>query len=113
MHGLLADVAPDTYGNFGVTMLTLFDASVGGVRNADEFGEAAGYTLSAVTCIMVVFLLVSVMLLLNLLIAFLTDAYLAVSEDKEKAAAFAKASAVFELAEQVRQGYLPPPLNLL
>ena len=41
------------------------------------------------------------------------DAYQQVSEDKDKAFAWARASAVLEIGEKVRRGMLPVPLNLL
>lgn len=113
MHGLLADAAPDTYGTLPTTALTLFRASVGGEYSEVDFGNAPEDTVVAAHSVMVVFLLLTTLLLLNLLIAFLTDAYSKVSEDKEKAFAFSRAAAVVELGEQVHQGLLPVPFNLL
>ena len=60
-----------------------------------------------------VFIATITLLCLNLLIAFLTDAYTQVSEDKDKAFAWTRAAAVVETGERVRQGILPPPLNIL
>ena len=58
-----------------------------------------------------VFIATITLLCLNLLIAFLTDAYRQVSEDKDKAFVCA-CRGIVETGERVRQGILPP-LNIL
>ena len=58
-----------------------------------------------------IFLLLCTLLLLNLLIAFLTDAYAQVSENKDKAFALANAEAIVELAEQARNSIRCAPLR--
>lgn len=62
----------------------------------------SGHTEVAAHILLDIFLLMCTLLLLNLLIAFLTDAYAQVSENKDKAFALANAEAVVELAEQAR-----------
>ena len=62
----------------------------------------SGHTEVAAHILLDIFLLLCTLLLLNLLIAFLTDAYSQVSENKDKAFALANAEAVVELAEQAR-----------
>ena len=106
--------------------------------DAADFGDVSGHTEVAAHILLDIFLLLCTLLLLNLLIAFLTDAYAQVSENKDKAFALANAEAVVELAEQARNsircassrrylalsnaplptwqargGWLPAPLNVL
>ena len=70
--------------------------------DAADFGDVSGHTEVAAHILLDIFLLLCTLLLLNLLIAFLTDAYAQVSENKDKAFALANAEAVVELAEQAR-----------
>lgn len=74
MHGLLADALPESYGTLLRSLLTLFQASLGNF-NFDEFNGLSAPTTTAATIALVVFQLLTSLLLLNLLIAFLTDAY--------------------------------------
>ena len=115
MHGLVHGAADPVngYETNGQTLLTLFAAALGdfsmdfGERTTDPFFSTNARLM------MGVFVATITLLCLNLLIAFLTDAYTQVSEDKDKAFAWTRAAAVVETGERVRQGILPPPLNIL
>ena len=101
------------YETNGQTLLTLFAAALGDFSM--DFGEAhyRSFFSTNARLMMGVFIATITLLCLNLLIAFLTDAYTQVSEDKDKAFAWTRAAAVVETGERVRQGILPPPLNIL
>ena len=72
MRLLLGDLR-DEYQNWWDTLLTLFDTMLGN-QNFD-FAGTGEPTQYAAQLFMVIFLLFNTLLLLNLLIAFLTDAY--------------------------------------
>eukprot|EP00966_Prymnesium_polylepis_P203565 4716177-Prymnesium_polylepis.1 len=82
------------YYDIGNTLLTLFAAANGDFSM--EFAIADPIVSTNARLMMGVFIATITLLCLNLLIAFLTDAYTQVSEDKEKAFAWTRAAAVIE-----------------
>ena len=114
LHGLLGKYLA-AYETVGSSAAALLAASLGDYSaDFDEEGAGVPQTVHvAASALMFLFMITNVLLLFNLLIAFLTDAWTQVSEDKEKAFAWARASAVLEIGDHVRTSQLPPPLNLL
>ena len=114
MYGLVSHADPH-YSTYLATFSTLFYAVLGDFGDATAFDEHIDEPWINATAhlVMSVYLLTLMLLCLNLLIAFLTDAYTQVSDDKDKAFATSRASAVVDIGQAMRNGMLQAPLNLL
>eukprot|EP00198_Chlamydomonas_reinhardtii_P005461 XP_001694797.1 predicted protein [Chlamydomonas reinhardtii] len=101
---------PDTYGNFAASMLSLFSSMLGNFDLTIYDGLPPAQRLYGII-MSVIFLVISAILLLNLLVAIITNRYR--PEEVEAETKFKKAQIVNYYQTQVSRNLVCSPFSLL
>jgi hypothetical protein len=103
----------DDFETINDVLIKLFSAALGDFDLNICAAESCSPRESLASALIVVYVLLMPIMLMNLLIAVLTDAYAQVSEDKTKEYQSTKAQAIMKFQSLARQAICPSPLNLI